>query len=64
MVGFYPNIPCQTSLEAHREELDNRETNKVPKGKLGNMEELMLRNNYFQFSDKAYPQTLGTAIGK
>ena len=63
VVGLYSSIPYQTILEAHRETLDNREPNKVPKVKPGKMEEFMLKNNYFKFSDKAYPHTLGTAIG-
>ena len=47
VVGLYSSIPYQTILEAHRETLDNREPNKVPKVKPGKMEEFMLKNNYF-----------------
>ena len=36
---------------------------KVPTGKLVKMAEFVLKNNYFQFSDKVYKQISGTAIG-
>ena len=62
VVGLYPSIPHQTGLEALKEALDNRKTRKVPTGKLVKMAEFVLRNNYFQFSDKMYQQVSGTAI--
>ena len=63
VVGLYPSIPHQAGLEALREALDKRKTHKVPTGKLVKMAEFVLKNNYFQFSDKVYQQISGTAIG-
>ena len=63
MVGLYPSIPHQAGLEALREALDKRKTHKVPTSKLIKMAEFVLKNNYFQFSDKVYQQISGTAIG-
>ena len=63
MVGIYPSVPHQAGLEAFREALDKRKTHKVPTSKLIKMAEFVLKNNYFQFSDKVYQQISGTAIG-
>ena len=63
VVGLYPSIPHQAGLEALREALDKRKTHKVPMGKLVKIAEFVLKNNYFQFSDKVYQQILGRAIG-
>ena len=52
-----------SSLEALREALDESKTCKAPTGKLVKMAEFVLKNNYFQFSDKVYQQISGTAIG-
>ena len=54
VVGLYPSIPHQADLEALKEALDKRKTHKVPTGKLVKMAEIVLKNNYFQFSDKLY----------
>ena len=62
VVGLYPTIPHQTGLEALREVLDKRETHRVPTSKLVKMAEFVLKNNYFQFSDKVYRQISETAI--
>ena len=62
MVGFYPSIPHQDGLEALREALDKRKTQKVATGKLVKMAEFALKNNYFQFSDKVYQQISGIAM--
>ena len=62
VVDLYPSIPHQAGLEALREALDKRKTHKVPTGKLFKMAEFVLKNNYFQFSDKVYQQISGTAI--
>ena len=63
LVGLYPSIPHQAGLEALREALDKRKTHKVPTSKLIKMAEFVLKNNYFQFSDKVHRQISGTAIG-
>ena len=59
-------MPHQVGLEALREASDKRKTHKVPTGKLVKMAEFVLfvlKNNYFQFSDKVYQHISGTAIG-
>ena len=63
MVGLYPSIPHLTGLGALREALDRGKTHEVPTGKLVKMVEYVLKNNYFQFLDKAYQQISGKAIG-
>ena len=62
VVGLYSIISHQADLEALRETLDKRESHKVLTGKLVKMAEVLLKNNYFQFSDKVYQQISGTAI--
>ena len=62
VVGLYSIISHQADLEALREALDKRESHKVLTGKLVKMAEVLLKNNYFQFSDKVYQQIPGTAI--
>ena len=59
---LYPSIPRQAGLEAFREALDKRKTHNLFTSKLVKMTEFVLKNNYFQFSDKVYQQILGTAI--
>ena len=63
MVGLYPSIPHLAGLGALREALDRGKTHEVPMGKLVKMVEYVLKNNYFQFLDKAYQQISGKAIG-
>ena len=41
VVGLYPSVPHQVSLEALREALDKRKTHKVPMGKLVKMAEFV-----------------------
>ena len=59
---LYPSIPRQAGLKAFREALDKRKTHNLFTSKLVKMTEFVLKNNYFQFSDKVYQQILGTAI--
>ena len=63
VVYFYSSVPHQAGLEALREALNKRKSHKGPTGKLVKMTEFVLRNNYFQFSDKEYQQISGIAIG-
>ena len=60
---YLSSIPHQAGLQALRESLGRRKTHEVPTSKLVKMTEFVLKNNYFQFSDKAYQQISGTAIG-
>lgn len=43
--------------------MDKRKTHKIPTGKLVNMAESVLKNNYIQFSNKVYQQISGREIG-
>ena len=43
--------------------MDKRKTHKIPTGKLVNMAEFVLKNNYTQFSNKVYKQISGREIG-
>ena len=63
VVGLYSSIPHQAGLEALRTALDKKNTYKVPTYKLVKMAEFVLKNNYFQFSDKVYQQISGTSTG-
>ena len=63
VVGLYPSIPHQAGLEALREALDKMKTYEVPTRKLVKMAEFVLKNNYFEFSDKVFQQISGTAMG-
>ena len=63
VVGLYPSIPHQAGLEALREALNKRKSQNVPTEKLVKMAEFVLKNNYFEFSDKVFQQISGTAIG-
>ena len=47
VVGLYSSIPHQVGLEALREALDKWKTHKVPTGKLVEIAEVVLKNNYF-----------------
>ena len=63
VVGLYPSMLHQNGLEALRQALNKRKTHQVTTSKLIKMAEFVLKNNYFQFSDKAYQQISGRAIG-
>ena len=63
MVGLYSSIPHLACLGALREASDRGKTHEVPSGKLVKMVDYALKNNYFQFLDKAYQQISGKAIG-
>ena len=62
MVGLYPVISHQAGLEALRETLDNRKIRKLLTSKLVKMRQLVLKNKYFQFSQKVYQHISGTLI--
>ena len=65
VVRLYPSIPHWDGLEAIRVTLDRRETRAwlLMISWLGWLASLVLDNNYFEFNDKIYRQTLGTATG-
>ena len=58
-VGFCPSMPYEVGLRALREALDKQDKNYVPTEDLVKMEEVMLKNNFFEFKQ----QVSGTAIG-
>ena len=63
VVALYPSIPHEEGLEAIREALDRRVNPSVATDTLVELASLVLDNNYFEFDNKFYRQTLGTAIG-
>ena len=62
-VGLYPNIPHEEGLASLRRFLDARTEKKVTTETLLELAEIVLKNNSFQFSEKALEQLRGTAIG-
>ena len=63
VVGLYHNIPHEEGLASIRKHLDNRENKEVITDTLVELADIVLRNYYFQFLDKAFKQKRGTAIG-
>ena len=62
-VGFYPSIPHMTGLKAFKNVLDKRKQKHIPTGKLINMAEFVLKNNFLEFNCYVKRQVLGTVIG-
>ena len=58
-VGFCLSMPYEVGLRALREALDKQDKNYVPTEDSVKMEEVMLKNNFFEFKQ----QVSGTAIG-
>ena len=63
VVGLYPHIPHDKGLQSIREALNNRENLEIPTETIVDLAELVLKNNNFEFNEKHYLQTLGTASG-
>ena len=63
VVGLYPSIPHKTGLKALKNALDKRKQKHIPTGKLINMAEFVLKNNFFEFNGSVKQQVSGTAIG-
>ena len=63
IVGLYPNIPHDEGLDFLRDFLDSRVDKQVPTDTFIELDEPVLKNNIFEFSDKTYKQIRGTAIG-
>ena len=61
-VDLYPNIPHDEGLAFLKDFLDSRVDKQVTTDTLIELAELVLKNNIFEFSDKSYKQTRGTAI--
>ena len=63
VVGLYPSILHDASLETLKKELDNQENKKISTDDLTKMVVFVLKNNYFEFNRKAKKQISGTVIG-
>ena len=63
VVGLYPSIPHQDILDALSIKLEQREVKKIPTEDLLEMEQFVLKNNYFEFNSKVKQQVSRTAIG-
>ena len=61
--SLYTNIPNQEGINASIKHLDKYDTKGVNKEMMETMLKLILKNNYFEFNDKYYLQTHGTAMG-
>ena len=57
------NIPNHEGIDASTKHLNNHNTTGVNIQMIRSMLELILENNYFEFNDKYYLQTHGTAMG-
>ena len=49
VVGLYPHIPLDEDLTAVRKAIDNRCDSEIPTNDVVDQEELVLKNNNFQF---------------
>ena len=56
VVGLYPNIPHEDGLQALRKSLDARVNPEVSTATLMELDELVLKNNYFTHNDEIYHQ--------
>ena len=63
VVGLYPNIPHEEGLASFRKFLDARTEKKLTTETLLELAEIVLKNNIFQFNEKALEQLRGTSIG-
>ena len=64
VVGLYSSIPHQAGLEALGEALYKRKSHKIPTEKLVKMAKFVLKNIFFEFSDKVYQHITETAMTK
>ena len=63
VVGLYPNIPHDLSLQSLRKKLSETGICKVHTEEIISMTEFVLKNNYFEFNEEVCKQISGTAIG-
>ena len=63
VVGLYPSVPHESSLNAIKGALEIRKRKSVPTNDIVKMLEFVLRNNYFEFNRNVKQQLSGTAIG-
>ena len=62
MVGLYPHIPHDESLDSLRWAMENSDE-EMPVDSLVSLAKLVLENNHLEFEDTVFRQKLGTAIG-
>ena len=63
VVGLYPSIPHDEGLQALKRAMDEREDKSVSTESLIVPAQLVLKNNYFEYSSRIFRQNKGTAIG-
>ena len=63
VVEIYPNIPHSADLCLLERVFEKRINKQIETSELVKMADFALTNNYFEFSEKVYQQTSGTAIG-
>ena len=63
VVGLYPNIPHSEGLNSLRRFLELRDNKQISSDTLIEPAEIVLKNNLFEFDQKAFKQVRGTAIG-
>ena len=60
--GLYPSISHEVDLKALRNALENRNYEEIPTENLLKVEEIVLKNNWFEFDSSVFQQISGTAI--
>ena len=63
VVGLYPHIPHEEGIEIMEEFLNQREVKDISTKSLCDLATTILKNNFFEISEKVYYRLLGTAIG-
>ena len=63
VVGLYPNTPHGEDLASLYECLETRENKQISSETLAELADIVLKNNIFEFDEKAFKQKCGTAIG-
>ena len=63
VVGLYPHIPHNEGLEAIRKILNMRTNQEIPTDDIVDLEELVLKNNNFEFGGKYFLQKRRPAMG-
>ena len=62
VVGFCPSIPHKAGSRALRKALEKQNKKSIPTNDLVKKEEIVLKNNFFEFNSKIKHQVSGTAI--
>ena len=62
VVGWYPSMPHSVGLNALKSTLKNWKKKQITTSNLHKMTQFVLDKNYFEFFDRVYRETSGTAI--